>query len=120
MSRFKILAFMSFLLVLVACSNVTEEATVEESVEAVANVEENVPLEELEPIPTPEKYEGDLELPINGATGYASVDLNLKTAPNVDSETIETLNAGTAFTIIKEEGNWWFVKDPTSEGWIDS
>ncbi|WP_099354817.1 M15 family metallopeptidase [Fredinandcohnia onubensis] len=120
MSRFKILAFISFLLVLAACSNVTEEATVEESVEAVANVQETVPLEELEPIPTPEKYEGDLELPINGATGYTSVDLNLKTSPNQDSETIETLNAGTAFTIIKEEGNWWFVKDPTSEGWIDS
>lgn len=111
---------MSFLLVLAACSNVTEEATVEESVEAVANVQETVPLEELEPIPTPEKYEGDLELPINGATGYTSVDLNLKTSPNQDSETIETLNAGTAFTIIKEEGKWWYVKDATSEGWIDN
>ncbi|MEK5444590.1 M15 family metallopeptidase [Fredinandcohnia sp. FSL W7-1320] len=119
MSRSKILALISFLLVLAACSNVTGNVKVEESVEAVANVQETDSLEELEPIPTPEKYEGDLELPIHGATGYTSVDLNLKTSPNVDSETIETLNAGTAFTILEEEGNWWFVKDATSEGWID-
>lgn len=120
MSKIKILALISFLLVLAACSNVTDDVSVEESVEAVANVQESVPLEELEPIPTPEKYQGDLELPLNGATGYTSVDLNLKTSPNADSETIETLNAGTAFTIIKEEGKWWFVKDATSEGWIDN
>lgn len=118
MLKLKMFAFISFLLVLSACSN--DITKVEESVEAAVNVQEKAPLEELKPIPTPEKYEGDLELPINGATGYTSVNLNLKTSPNINSETTETLTAGTAFQIVKEEGNWWFIKYASSEGWVDS
>lgn len=94
-----------------------EEPIVEE---AIAPVQETDSLEELEPIPTPVKYEGDLELPINGATGYTSIDLNVMSSPTLESETVETLRAGTAFTIHKEEGNWWFIKNETSEGWVDS
>ncbi|MEH7381399.1 M15 family metallopeptidase [Bacillus sp. JJ1533] len=113
-----IIALISLVFVLTACSStVVEEPIVEE---ALAPVQETDPLEELEPIPTPVKYEGDLELPINGATGYTSIDLNLKSSPNIDAETVETLKAGTGFTIEKEEGNWWFIKNATFEGWIDS
>ncbi|WP_010676974.1 M15 family metallopeptidase [Bacillus timonensis] len=119
MSKFKLFALLSFLLVLAACSN--DVAKVEESVEAAANVQESAPLEEeLNPIPTPVKYEGDLELPVHGATGYTSVDLNLKTSPDLNSETTETLKAGTGFEVVKEEGNWWFIKNATSKGWIEN
>ncbi|MDR4890043.1 M15 family metallopeptidase [Fredinandcohnia sp. QZ13] len=111
-------ALISLVFVLTACSStVVEEPIVEE---AIAPVQETDSLEELEPIPTPVKYEGDLELPINGATGYTSIDLNVMSSPTLESETVETLRAGTAFTIHKEEGNWWFIKNETSEGWVDS
>ncbi|MEH7236440.1 M15 family metallopeptidase [Bacillus sp. JJ1562] len=113
-----IIALISLVFVLTACSStVVEEPIVEET---LAPVQVSDPLEELEPIPTPVKYEGDLELPVNGATGYASIGLNLKTSPNKDSETVETLEAGTAFTIVEEEGNWWFIKSAFSEGWVDN
>jgi len=63
---------------------------------------------------TPQKYVGDLELPVAGATGYASIDLNLRTAADVASETIEVLAPGTAFEILEENGDWWKVKSATS------
>lgn len=63
-------------------------------------------------------YNGDLELPIVGATGYASVRLGLKSSPSADSSTIETLEPGTAFEILSEEGEWLFVKRSESTGWI--
>lgn len=65
-----------------------------------------------------EQYVGDLELPVIGATGYTSVALDLKTSANLDSETIEILEAGTAFEILEEEGDWWFVQNSTSSGWL--
>ncbi|MCC3356882.1 M15 family metallopeptidase [Bacillus sp. REN16] len=113
-----IIALISLVFVLAACSStVVEEPIVEET---VAPIQEVDPLEELEPIPTPVKYEGDLELPVNGATGYASIDLNVKASSNTESDTVVTLTAGTAFTIVQEEGNWWFIKTATTEGWVDN
>lgn len=66
----------------------------------------------------PQKYVGDLELPVTGATGYTSIDLNLRTAADVASETIEVLVSGTAFEILEEKGDWWKVKTATSSGWV--
>ncbi|MFJ7616108.1 hypothetical protein ACIQXX_25870 [Bacillus cereus] len=63
-------------------------------------------------------YIGDLELPISGATGYASVNLELKASANVDSNTLNVYEAGTAFQILKEDGDWWLVKRGNSSGWI--
>ena len=57
-------------------------------------------------------HAGELELPINGATGYASLDINLMSG----NETLATLKAGTAFLIIKEEGEWWQVSVDTTAG----
>ena len=66
----------------------------------------------------PEKYVGDLELPVVGATGFASIDLNLRKDADIASETIEVLAPGTAFEILEEKGDWWKVKTPTSSGWV--
>ncbi|ALC91487.1 hypothetical protein AM500_18095 [Bacillus sp. FJAT-18017] len=63
-------------------------------------------------------YEGELELPVNGATGYASVKLNLKASANPNSKTLETINAGSGFEILREEGDWWFIKKDGSSGWL--
>ncbi|WP_231689596.1 D-alanyl-D-alanine carboxypeptidase family protein [Bacillus sp. FJAT-27245] len=63
-------------------------------------------------------YKGELELPVEGVTGYTSIPLELKEAANPDSKTIETMKAGTAFEIISEEGEWWFIKQGPSSGWL--
>ncbi|WP_316568808.1 hypothetical protein [Neobacillus sp. YIM B06451] len=63
-------------------------------------------------------YQGELELPIEGATGYTSVALELKASANPDAKTIETMKAGTAFEIVREEGDWWFVKRGPLSGWL--
>ncbi|MFT4416675.1 M15 family metallopeptidase [Fredinandcohnia humi] len=121
-SSIKLIAFISLLLILTACVNntevVTEGTIVKEAEETLANIEEVDPLEELEPIPTPLPYEGNLELPVMGATGYTSIDLNVKASPNINSDSMEVLKAGTAFQIIREEGDWWFIQNATSEGWV--
>jgi D-alanyl-D-alanine dipeptidase len=61
---------------------------------------------------------GDLELPVNGATGYASVNISLMSG----NETLASLKAGTAFLIIKEEREWWYISVDTDggkkEGWV--
>ena len=49
-------------------------------------------------------YEGDLELPVNGATGYASVLMDLKATADAGSETMLALEGGTAFEVCGGSG----------------
>ena len=64
-------------------------------------------------------HAGDLELPINGATGYAAVDLNLMSGNDV----IGRISAGTAFRILREESDWWLISAGNAgekqEGWVE-
>ena len=87
-------------------SSTAEAGTSEEA--AVARPEESEPL----------LYEGDLELPVSGATGYASVRMDLKTTADAGSETILVLEAGTAFEVVEEAGDWWYVQTATDSGWV--
>ncbi|PKC50623.1 hypothetical protein RhiirA1_485784, partial [Rhizophagus irregularis] len=50
------------------------------------------PIDQTSP-PEPKPYEGDLELSVIGATGFTSVQLELKDAANKDSETVQILEA---------------------------
>lgn len=61
---------------------------------------------------------GKLELPLNGATGYASVSLQLRRTPDSGSEQSATLPAGTAFRIIAERGDWWQIANKDIGGWV--
>lgn len=63
---------------------------------------------------------GNLELPVNNATGYASVLMNLKSEANINSKNIAELKPGSAFRIIKEEGSWWYVNYSGLYGWLDN
>lgn len=63
-------------------------------------------------------YAGELELPVNGATGYASVILDLKESPAGDSKTIGTIQAGEGFQVVKEEKGWWFINRGELSGWL--
>ena len=64
-------------------------------------------------------YEGgDFELPVSGATGYTSVDINI----TWENGTVDTLRAGTAFVIAEElkgnDGEWWIISVRGRRGWI--
>ena len=116
--------------VLSACSGSDEQTETEESesattssaVEAVTS-EEITSVEEDTAVVQPEEpeplvYEGSLKLPVNGATGYASVRMDLKAAADAGSETISALEAGTAFEVVEEVGDWWYVQTETESGWV--
>ena len=115
--------------VLSACSGSDEQTETEESKSASANSavkeaassetskEEDTAVVQPEE-PEPLVYEGSLELPVNGATGYASIRMDLKAAADAGSETISALEAGTAFEVVEEVGDWWYVQTETESGWV--
>ena len=120
--------------VLTACSGLDEQTETEDSesasansaVEAVTSEEaasSETSNEEETAVVQPEEpellvYEGDLELPVNGATGYASVRMDLKATADAGSETLAALKAGTAFEVVEEVGDWWYVQTETDSGWV--
>ncbi|MCD7948215.1 MAG: SH3 domain-containing protein [Oscillospiraceae bacterium] len=61
---------------------------------------------------------GVFELPISGASGYASVSLRLYTDQSADANVIATLNAGQGFTILEESGDWWQIALDEKQGWV--
>ena len=67
---------------------------------------------------------GEWELPITGSTGFAAVNLQLRQQPDTGAGVVATLSAGQAFTIVREEGNWWFVEvlleGVNQRGWVVS
>lgn len=65
-----------------------------------------------------EVYDGIFELPINGATGYASIDINLYNNADYNSGVILRLSAGSGFTIIEEVGDWWKIEYGTTTGYL--
>lgn len=107
-----ILAFM-----LTACINPIGEGEIEEP-KNVPSTPESKPTVKPTPQPSPQQYVGELELPVIGATGYTSIALDLKTTANSESETIEKLEAGTAFVIVEDKGDWWLIQNDNFSGWV--
>ena len=109
--------------VLSACSGSDEQTETEESESAAANSSVEAVTSEDAAVAQPEEpeplvYEGDLELPVNGATGYASVVMDLKATADAGSETTLVLEAGTAFEVVEEVGDWWYVQTTNESGWV--
>ncbi len=67
---------------------------------------------------TAEKF----ELPLQGATGFASVAMAVTAAPDGAGGTVVSLVPGDAFTILEEmDGRWWRVtREGEWTGWVDS
>ncbi|AYW46178.1 SH3 domain-containing protein [Tetragenococcus koreensis] len=84
----------------------TSQESSEESSEGSTGPEEN-------------PYEGEFELPIVNASGYAPVDLAVKSQADSDAETEETLEPGTAFKILQEDGDWWEIEWEGTQGWVE-
>ena len=67
------------------------------------------------------KYENlEFELPLNGATGYASINSNIRSKASSNSEIVTKINAGTGFKIISESENWLKIQINNETGWINS
>lgn len=62
--------------------------------------------------------QGYLELPVNGATGYAPVTMNLRAESNNESNIITTMQKGSGFTIIEEFGDWWEIQFGEYSGYV--
>ncbi|HIU05584.1 MAG TPA: SH3 domain-containing protein [Candidatus Coprousia avicola] len=66
-------------------------------------------------------FEGTLELPVAGATGYAGTSELLRSEATLDAAAVATLDPGSAFTIREERDGWWRVRTPAgAEGWVHS
>ena len=110
-------------MVLSACSGSNEQTETNESKTASSSSTAEAGTSEEAAVVRPEEsepllYEGDLELPVNGATGYASVRMDLKATADAGSETISELEAGTAFEVLAEVGDLWYVRTATESGWV--
>ena len=73
-----------------------------------------------QPTPAPLVCEGPLELPVQGATGYAVTDIPLYAAPDPgpDDEPLADWQPGQSFTILAEQGDWWQVQAGEQTGWV--
>lgn len=63
-------------------------------------------------------YAGELELPIEGATGYAAAAIGMYAEPAGEGELLITLSPGQAFVITGERGGWWQVRMDGLTGWV--
>ena len=85
---------------------------------AISSVVETPKIEEETPKETNFILTNNFELPINGASGYTSIALDLLVDPQIDSSVIKTLKAGQGFTIIFEIGEFWYIKVDDTFGFI--
>ena len=58
------------------------------------------------------------ELPINGASGYASINMNLLLNPYDASEVLASIKAGEGFTILQEQNEYWQVQYHEQIGYV--
>ena len=65
-------------------------------------------------------YDFYFELPINGATGYASINSNIRASNSSESAIVKKINAGTGFKILEENENWLKVDVNGTVGWIST
>jgi len=94
--------------------------------DANASTENTYDLTETEPfepeplVVTIPEITGPLELPVEGATGWAAIEMPLYTEANIESEIITDFNAGQVFVIKEERGNWWNIETGKGEsGWVE-
>jgi len=91
-----------------------EQASEQQRALAQEQAPENVQTSETVPL----WYDGDFELPISGATGYAPIPMNVYNDPNRNPGIVLTLTAGQGFTIIYESGDWWHIQIGEIDGYV--
>ena len=63
-------------------------------------------------------YEGELELPVNGATGFSPIRMEMRALAHSESSVIKFLEPGEAFLIISEQGDWWEIESGGNTGYV--
>jgi len=81
-------------------------------------IEESESVPDLGGRPTPVRYAGGLELPVNGATGFAPVSLLVHATNSQNSSVVAILAPGSVFVVLKEEGEWWYIEEGGGTGWV--
>ncbi len=86
--------------------------------------EPSKPVEEI--TPKPKEYINYLEeskifeLPIEGASGYAAIDMELKDGLDSNSKVIDTIKAGSGFTILSEDNEYFKINYNEKIGYVDN
>lgn len=96
-----------------ASSEQSAESTSQENPSTTASTEES-------PQITGEVYQGQYELPLQGATGYTSINLPLRESNTIQGAELRRLEPGTGFTILMEDHGWLQIKIEGQIGWLDS
>lgn len=65
------------------------------------------------------EYNLQFELPLQGTTGYAAIEINIREKANSSSSILRKLSPGTGFEIIGESGNWIKIKNNNVTGWAN-
>ncbi len=61
---------------------------------------------------------GEFELPIEGATGFTTVEANLREKPSPDAVLLKKIAPGTAFRVLQEMGEYWKVESDEFSGYL--
>ncbi len=67
-----------------------------------------------------EQYTTNFELPVKGATGYASIGLIVRKSPSDSSQSTGNLKPGAAFQILDEKNEWWQIDTGIVTGWVNT
>lgn len=80
---------------------------------------EPAPVSSSEPAPENIRYieQGELELPIVGATGYTLINTSLWPGPAEEGDAV-VLPPGSSFSVQEESGEWWRVAGDGYTGWV--
>lgn len=110
MKIYKIILFFAILFSFSSCNQkeiVQEEEIVEEPKEEISeNKKEYI------------RYEGEFELPINGATGFTTLETEIFKEASSESENLESIPGGRPFEILEEIEDFWKVRYEAQEGYI--
>ena len=100
--------------------SVGKNSEVGEASSAVETSKEYVDLKEVDNRYIPEYEDLYFELPLNGATGYASISANIRAKASSNSSIVTKLNPGQGFKILSEEGEWLKISANGKTGYINS
>ncbi len=98
----------------------SESSESTEKVNSVETSKEYVDLKEVDTKYIPEYEDLYFELPLNGATGYASINANIRAKASSNSSIVTKLSPGEGFKIISEEGEWLKISANGKTGYINS
>lgn len=101
---------------------ITEENNIHEEFKDISIEKDEVEIkEDVQKEPEYLIYEDEnnfFELPLKGATGYATIDINVRSEPTSSSELLMSIEKGNSFIILEEVDSWWKISVSDKIGYI--